>query len=96
MLFRSAVALVALVALVAACAPRPENPEPTGEAPTLELLAACTTYTACLQSHERAQAYAARCGGCAEGRDVVISVRSRLDNLYSEEHRRAYERAHRR
>ena len=67
MLFRVA---LPLFVLVAACPPHPENPEPTGEAPTLELLAACTTYTACLASYEKAQAYAARCGGCAEGRDV--------------------------
>lgn len=79
--------------LVAGCARPPANPEPTGETPTLELLASCTSYSACVVAHEKAQAYSARCGGCAEGRDTVISVRSKLDSLYIEEQRRAHVRA---
>lgn len=81
--------LGALVALVgAACAPRAASPDPVADTPTLDLLAACTTYAACVRSHEAAQAYYARCNHCDEGRSTVISVRSKLDSLYLEELRR--------
>ena len=79
-----------------ACGQSPAWPtQPVEEVPTLQLVAACTTYAACFRSFERTQAFATRCGGCAAATNALVSVRARLDTLYLEENREAIEQEER-